>query len=55
MMAAYHLIVGAPVLAAGLWLMRSERNRDVALGAGFVLAGAPLILNSLLEFLWPMP
>ena len=49
MMAAYQLIVGAPVPAAGLWLVRSERNRDAVLGA------ALLLLTSLLEFLWPMP
>ena len=55
MMAAYQLIVGAPVLAAGLWLVRSERNRDAVLGAAFLLVGALLMLNSLLEILWPMP
>ena len=55
MMAAYHLIVGAPMLAVGLWLVRSERNRDAALGAGFLLVGALLMLNWLLEILWPMP
>ena len=55
MMAAYQLIVGAPVLAVGPWLVRSERKRDAALGAGFLLVGALPTLNSLFEFLWPMP
>jgi len=54
MMAAYHLIVGAPVLAVGLWLVRSERKRDAAIGAAFLLVGALLTFNSLLELLWPM-
>ena len=55
MMAAYHLTVGAPILAVGLWPMRPERNRDAALGAACALAGTLPMLNSLLEFHWPMP
>ena len=55
MMAAYQLIVGAAVLAVGLWLVRSQRYRDSVLGAAFLLVGALLTLNSLLEFLGPMP
>ena len=54
MMAVYYLIIGTPVMALGLWLVRSERNRDMALGAACVFAGTLLILNSLLEILWPM-
>ena len=54
MMAAYYLIMGTPVMALGLWLVRSERNRDMALGAVCVFAGSLLMLNSLLEILWPM-
>ncbi len=35
--------------------MRWERKRDAVLGAACALAGALLMLNSLLEFLWPVP
>ena len=55
MIAAYSLVLGVPVLAMGIWLARCERRRDTVLGLARVFAGTILILNALLDIVWPMP
>lgn len=55
MIAFYNLILGASLLAVGVWMVRSERRRDMAIGLACVIVSTTLLLNALLEIVWPMP